>query len=72
MPAADKDKDLSGATEPDSAEVPPELQHDDVHGFTVTRTTDRPGTAGPSDAAQSHRLSAADAVEWIKSEVSRL
>lgn len=70
--AADKDKDLSGASEPDETSTPPELQHDDSHGFEVIRTTNVAGTSGPSDMAQSPRVSAAAAIEWIKSEVGRL
>lgn len=72
MATTDKDKDLSGATDGNNAEVPAELQHDPIHNFTVTRATDRPGTAGPSDTSQSRKLSAAEAVDWIKTEVSRL
>jgi hypothetical protein len=70
--AADKDKDLSGATAGTETEIPPELQHDPMHSFTVVRATDRPGTAGPSDTVQTGKLSGRDAIDWIKQEISRL
>jgi hypothetical protein len=72
MATTDKDKDLSGASEPDASSTPEELQHDDSHGFTVIRTTATPGTPGPPVTGQSRRLTAAGAIEWIKAEVSRL
>jgi hypothetical protein len=72
MPTADKDKDLSGASEPETPDVPAELQHDDSHGFTVIRDTAAPGTPGAPVTSTSNRGTAAEAIEWIRQEVSRL